>query len=76
MDYISVQNYLKENNLDGWLMVDFHGRNNVAIEFLYITGMITRRNRCLRKIDMKSTTCGSVSDCPVISQANILPGGL
>ena len=46
MDYKAVQNYLKENNLDGWLMVDFHGRNNIAIEFLNIIGMITRRWFC------------------------------
>lgn len=38
-----LQNYLKEKNLDGWLLADFHGRNDIAVSFLSLTGIITRR---------------------------------
>ncbi len=38
-----LQKYLKEKNLDGWLLADFHGRNDIAVTFLSLTGIITRR---------------------------------
>lgn len=39
-----IQSYLKEHDLDGWLMADFHGRNDIAMRMLGITGMVTRRS--------------------------------
>jgi Xaa-Pro aminopeptidase len=38
-----IQSYLKEHNLDGWLLADFHGYNKVAMSFLNVTGFVTRR---------------------------------
>jgi Xaa-Pro dipeptidase len=40
-----AQNYLKERNLDGWLLYDFHGSNPLARQFLGISSqlMTTRR---------------------------------
>lgn len=46
MNLDAIQKYLKENNLDGWLLADFHARNNVAVELLNITGFISRRWFC------------------------------
>lgn len=39
-----IQKYLRENDLDGWLMADFHARNEIAMEMLGIRGMLTRRS--------------------------------
>lgn len=39
----SIQAYLKEHELDGWLLADFHGRNEIAMRLLDIHGMLTRR---------------------------------
>ncbi len=44
MDIKKIQNYLIEQELDGWLLADFHGRNNVAVELLGLSGIITRRS--------------------------------
>jgi Xaa-Pro dipeptidase len=44
LDIKAIQEKLKEHNLDGWLLADFHGRNTVATQMLSITGMITRRS--------------------------------
>ncbi len=44
MNIPEIQKSLAENNLDGWLMADFHGRNTVATEMLQIYGHITRRS--------------------------------
>jgi len=41
---IAIQDFLKKENIDGWLMADFHGRNNLMVEFLDIDGHLTRRN--------------------------------
>ncbi|MBI5266052.1 MAG: aminopeptidase P family protein [candidate division Zixibacteria bacterium] len=38
-----IQDFLAEHELDGWLLADFHGRNEVAIRLLGIKGMLTRR---------------------------------
>jgi Xaa-Pro aminopeptidase len=43
MDIKAIQTYLQECRLDGWLMADFHGRNDIAISFLRIDAMLTRR---------------------------------
>ncbi len=43
MNIDKIQEYLKENKLDGWLMSDFHGRNEIAMRILNIKGMLTRR---------------------------------
>jgi len=43
MNKDTIQIYLAEHDLDGWLLVDFHGYNSVFTELLAITGMLTRR---------------------------------
>lgn len=43
MDLKAIQTYLSEHNLDGWLMVDFQGRNDIAMEMLHIHTHLTRR---------------------------------
>jgi Xaa-Pro aminopeptidase len=35
---------LAKNGLDGWLIYDFHGNNDIAVRFLNLTGIITRRS--------------------------------
>ena len=44
MDIERIQDYLKEQQLDGWLLADFQGRNSVAVELLGLKGIITRRS--------------------------------
>ncbi len=43
LDIPKIQSYLREHNLDGWLLADFHGYNRIAMEFLNVTGFVTRR---------------------------------
>ncbi|UCC45428.1 MAG: aminopeptidase P family protein [Candidatus Zixiibacteriota bacterium] len=43
MDIGAIQAYLEDRGLDGWLMADFHGRNDIAVNMLQIKGMLTRR---------------------------------
>lgn len=43
MDLKAIQTYLAEHQLDGWLMVDFQGRNDIAMEMLHIHAFLTRR---------------------------------
>ena len=38
-----IQQFLKEHELDGWLLADFHARNEIAMRLLEISGMLTRR---------------------------------
>lgn len=44
MEIQKIQEYLKENNLDGWLLADFHARNSIAMDVLKVEGMVTRRS--------------------------------
>ncbi len=44
MNIKGIQDYLKEQQLDGWLLADFQGRNSVAVELLGLKGIITRRS--------------------------------
>ncbi|HXF48707.1 MAG TPA: Xaa-Pro peptidase family protein [Verrucomicrobiae bacterium] len=39
----AAQKYLRENNLDGWLLYDFRRSNPMAAEFMGIRGQQTRR---------------------------------
>ena len=39
-----IQEHLVKNELDGWLMADFHRRNDVAATFLKLPEHITRRS--------------------------------
>ncbi|MCI0330776.1 MAG: Xaa-Pro peptidase family protein [candidate division Zixibacteria bacterium] len=39
----AAQKYLRENNLDGWLLYDFRRSNPMAAEFMAIHGQQTRR---------------------------------
>jgi len=44
MDIKAIQSYLVEHELDGWLLADFHGRNDIAVRLLKLSGIITRRS--------------------------------
>lgn len=44
MNIEQIQTYLTKHDLDGWLLADFHARNTVAVEFLSLSGLITRRS--------------------------------
>ncbi len=44
MNIDSIQNRLKEKKLDGWLMADFHARNEIAMKMLNLSGLVTRRS--------------------------------
>jgi len=39
-----IQHFLKTEKLDGWLMADFHARNNIAVDFLSLSNHLTRRS--------------------------------
>jgi Xaa-Pro dipeptidase len=39
----SIQQYLRDQKIDGWLLADFHARNSIAAEFLDFPPNITRR---------------------------------
>ena len=39
-----IQKHLKLNQLDGWLMADFHGRNSIVVQLLSLGSLITRRS--------------------------------
>ena len=43
MDIKAIQKYLTENEIDGWLLADFHGRNEIAMQMLGITEHLSRR---------------------------------
>ncbi len=38
-----IQQYLKSEKIDGWLMADFHARNGIAASFLDFPAIVTRR---------------------------------
>ncbi len=40
----NIQGELARNGLDGWLIYDFHASNDIAVRFLNLTGIITRRS--------------------------------
>lgn len=44
MDIEAIQDYLRERQLDGWLLADFHARNDIAVEVLGLSGIVTRRS--------------------------------
>jgi len=44
MDIKRIQAYLIEHDLDGWLMADFHARNDIAVHMLELSGILTRRS--------------------------------
>jgi len=44
MHIAEIQQYLQQNEIDGWLLADFHARNDVAVQFLGLHGNITRRS--------------------------------
>lgn len=39
-----IQGEMAKRGLDGWLLYDFHGTNDVAVNFLQLTGIVTRRS--------------------------------
>lgn len=39
-----IQKYLTAHQLDGWLLADVHGRNEIAMEMLGISTILTRRS--------------------------------
>jgi Xaa-Pro dipeptidase len=44
MDIQKIQEYLSEHEIDGWLLADFHARNEIAVALLGLSGLITRRS--------------------------------
>ena len=44
MDISEIQAYLVEHEIDGWLLADFHGRNDIAVAMLQLDGLVTRRS--------------------------------
>jgi len=54
-----IQTALREQQLDGWLLADFHGRNNIAVKLLGLSGIITRRSFCFIPADGQPTTLAS-----------------
>lgn len=40
----NIQGELAKNGIDGWLIYDFHAHNDIAVRFLNLTGIITRRS--------------------------------
>jgi len=40
----NIQGELARHGLDGWLIYDFHGHNDIAVRFLNLFGIITRRS--------------------------------
>ncbi len=44
MDIQKIQEYLTEHELDGWLLADFHARNDIAVSLLGLSGLVTRRS--------------------------------
>jgi Xaa-Pro dipeptidase len=41
-----IQQFLAASNLDGWLLYDFHGSNQIARDIVGVKGMVTRRWLC------------------------------
>lgn len=39
-----IQAYLQEHEIDGWLLADFHCRNDIAVAMLGLKGLVTRRS--------------------------------
>ena len=39
-----IQGELARQGIDGWLLYDFHGNNEIAVRFLNLKGIITRRS--------------------------------
>lgn len=39
-----IQSQIREQELEGWLLADFHARNEVAVTLLGLTGIVTRRS--------------------------------
>jgi Xaa-Pro dipeptidase len=44
MNINEIQKYLVKDHLDGWLLADFHGRNDIAMTVLDLQGMVSRRS--------------------------------
>jgi hypothetical protein len=44
MEIKEIQAHLVKHHLDGWPPADFHGRNNIAVDLLGLTGIVTRRS--------------------------------
>jgi Xaa-Pro aminopeptidase len=44
MNIKAIQDYLDEHEIDGWLLADFHARNEIAVRMLNLSGIVTRRS--------------------------------
>ena len=44
MNINQIQDYLVKHDLDGWLLADFHARNDIAVAFVGLAGVVTRRS--------------------------------
>ncbi len=47
MDVYAIQKQLAAMSLDGWLLYDFHGQNEIALHVAELEGHVTRRWFCL-----------------------------
>jgi Xaa-Pro aminopeptidase len=44
MEINEIQAFLKSEKIDGWLLADFHARNNIAVDLLNLSKHLTRRS--------------------------------
>ena len=44
MNIKAIQDYLEEHEIGGWLLADFHARNEIAVRMLNLSGIVTRRS--------------------------------
>ncbi|MFQ5498302.1 MAG: M24 family metallopeptidase [Candidatus Zixiibacteriota bacterium] len=44
MNICDIQQFLHDHDLGGWLLADFHGRNQIALQMLGLSGLVTRRS--------------------------------
>jgi len=66
-----IQQYLRDHKWDGWLLADFHGRNDVAMTLWNINSMLTRR--AFYFIPAEGAPCALVNPVEVDKFEN-LPG--
>ncbi len=59
MDIKRIQHALAQADLDGWLLADFHGRNDIAVRMLGLDGIVTRRSFFFIPVEGEAIGCVS-----------------
>lgn len=59
MDIKKIQHALAQADLDGWLLADFHGRNDIAVRMLGLDGIVTRRSFFFIPVEGEAIGCVS-----------------